>query len=79
MIENAFYQFGLLGVIIIGAGYGVLHASKYLAKKAIEPLVKKHLELLDVAIDSLKNFGNSLQSLNMKVDDIHTKINEKFR
>jgi uncharacterized protein YoxC len=78
-MENTFYQFGLLGIIIMGAGYGIIHSSKYLAKKVIEPLTKKHLELLDTAIDSLKNFGNSLATLNMKVDDIHTRINEKLR
>jgi uncharacterized protein YoxC len=79
MIENAIAQFGILGIIVIGCGYGILHASRYIAKKCLEPLVKKHLELLDVAIESLKNFGNSLSTLNEKVDDIHTKINEKYK
>jgi hypothetical protein len=79
MIENAIAQFGILGIIVIGCGYGVLHASRYIAKKCLEPLVKKHLELLDVAIESLKNFGNSLSTLNAKVDDIHTKITEKYK
>lgn len=38
MIENAIAQFGILGIIVIGCGYGILYASRYIAKKCLEPL-----------------------------------------
>lgn len=67
MIENILMNFGLLGIVLFGCGYGIYYAGSWIGTNLLKPLVTKHIEFLDECVMSLKN-------LHEKVDRIDNRI-----
>lgn len=67
MIENILMNFGLLGVVLFGCGYGIWYSGTWIGSNLLRPLISKHIEFLDECVLSLKN-------LHDKVDRIDSKI-----
>jgi hypothetical protein len=62
-------NFGIAGALIIVISYGAYVSGSWLGKKAIIPMVQKHIEFVDECIIQLR-------MLHQKIDTIHNRIKE---